>query len=387
MLIIILMLPFVMYLILSLFTIISLQKKTIPPPALSDDDIPGVAVLLPFYNEDCSTLQQVLESIDSQYYPARMTVLVINDGSTNASNKMAEEWCGKARKHDFICIDLPTNSGRKGLALDRALAEVRLENEIFVIIDSDTVIHPRGVYELCTKLWSDKSYAAVCGFIVPERNRTWINTLQFYEHMGIFGSIRTAQDKFGIVSVMAGAFVAHRATVVDDIGGWGNWLVEDISWCWKALSKNYKTGYTVKAKATTVCPDNFNTLFHQRRRWSRGRMEAVKEAGRVNLVSLFKLSPFILTDIVKTLCPPILVSTVILFLISWQVSVLVLLLWLISSVALLKLFYGNYLNIFDRRMYVKTILSCTLLECIIWVPNIFGYLDEILCKRKHWLTR
>lgn len=148
-------------------------------------------------------------------------------------------------------------------------------------MDSDTFIQPNGIIELVQKLWSHDKYAAVCGYITPSNYKSsFVGLLQHYEHISFYGAIRTAQDKLGFVPVMAGAFVAHRASVVKELGGWSEWLVEDIAWCWKAISNQYKTGYAPKAKAKTQCPLDTKSLFKQRRRWARGVSRLIKSHGK-----------------------------------------------------------------------------------------------------------
>lgn len=94
--------------------------------------------------------------------------------------------------------------------------------DMYVVVDSDTYIEPNGIDELVTKLWSDEKYAAVCGYITPENHKeSFIGKLQHYEHISFYGAIRAAQDKLGYVPVLAGAFVAHRASAVKKLGGAG----------------------------------------------------------------------------------------------------------------------------------------------------------------------
>ncbi|GAL36894.1 hypothetical protein JCM19240_3860 [Vibrio maritimus] len=217
-------------------------------------NLPSVTVFVPFYNECNKLIIESLNRIEEQDYPLPLQVVIINDGSTNSTPGYVKQWVSVPRKHQYQVLNKPKNSGKKGAALDYALEKEVATGEVYIIVDSDTFIETNGILALANKLWSNPRYAAVCGHVVPKNNET--NVLcksQYYEHLGVHGALRTSQDQLGLVPVLAGAFVAHRASVVKEIGGWSEWLVEDISWCWKALAHRYKTGYTAEAKATTQC--------------------------------------------------------------------------------------------------------------------------------------
>ena len=239
------------------------------------NSLPSVSIFVPYYNERSEILLRTLSYLENQAYPVQFEVLIIDDGSTNNSIKAVEQWLNIPRRQKYLLIKKSQNNGRKGFALDYALSLDIATGDAYVIVDSDTFIESNGIRELVSKLWSDDRYAAVCGYITPNNYKdSFIGTLQHYEHISFYGAIRAAQDKLGCVPVLAGAFVAHRASVVKDLGGWSEWLVEDIAWCWKAISNGYKTGYAPKAKASTQCPIDSKGLFNQRRRWARGRVEA-----------------------------------------------------------------------------------------------------------------
>ncbi|WP_249199204.1 glycosyltransferase family 2 protein [Photobacterium sp. GJ3] len=235
------------------------------------EHLPAVTVFVPFFNEEESVLLKTLEKLEQQDYPTRIQVLLIDDGSTNGASAAALTWIKSAQRHHYQFLRREVNGGRKGFALDYALASGLAEGEIYVVVDSDTYIEPDGIQELARKIWSDERYAAVCGYIAPENHQSsMLAKLQHYEHIGYYGAIRCAQDKLGLVPVLAGAFVAHRAQIVKEIGGWSEWLVEDIAWCWRAIAHQYRTGYAPLAVAKTQCPVTHAGLFNQRRRWARG---------------------------------------------------------------------------------------------------------------------
>ncbi|MEZ8082550.1 glycosyltransferase family 2 protein [Enterovibrio norvegicus] len=352
--------------------------------------MPKVTVFVPFFNEEKDALQRTLDSIDAQIYPSKLQVLLIDDGSTNNSRKHVSEWLSVKRNHEFTLLKKPVNGGRKGVALDYALELNVAVGDIYVVVDSDTCVDTEGICELAAKMETDPRYAAVCGFIAPDNHHDNLLTkLQHYEHIGYYGAIRYAQDKLGLVPVLAGAFVAHRATVVKEIGGWSEWLVEDIAWCWRAISHNYRTGYAPRAIASTQCPTTHKGLFNQRRRWARGRVEAYLAAWKVSFLSGISSTPWFVITTLQYLFPPGIFLIPVLVMLGMYIPIgfgLATYIIYFNLFQKFQLMYPSH-NRSDKRNIIKITASTILLESIVWLPNLLGYLDELVGKKKSWLTR
>lgn len=352
--------------------------------------LPKVTVFVPFYNENTHVLRRVISCIESQDYPNEIQVLLIDDGSTNSTLEDIEGWISVPHKYQYEIVKRTINQGRKGYALDHALQLGIATGEVYIVVDSDTFIQPNGIIELVQKLWSHDKYAAVCGYITPSNYKSsFVGLLQHYEHISFYGAIRTAQDKLGFVPVMAGAFVAHRASVVKELGGWSEWLVEDIAWCWKAISNQYKTGYAPKAKAKTQCPLDTKSLFKQRRRWARGRVEAYKIAWKTHWFAGLCSTPWFFVTATQYIFPSTFILLRVLAVFNIWIPIV------LASLNFVIYFYLvlSYINDYDLKNDIsltqmfKAPVFKILLECITWLPNLFGYIDELSGKKKIWLTR
>lgn len=351
---------------------------------------PKVGILVPHYNEHPEYLLQSLASIENQDYPAQITVILSDDGSTNNIQESLQDWLSQPRKQHYVSLIFEKNNGSKGKNMDAALPSVPSDVEALVVVDSDTYLEPQSVRKVIERMWQDENCAAVCGFLVPanERKSIW-EKLQYFEHIGIYPAIKSAQDSFGIVSIMAGAFVVHRMSVVKKIGGWSEWIVEDIAWTWKALASGYTTGYAPDAIAYTYAPDNSKCLFKQRRRWARGRIEAYRTAIKTSPVRAIFLIPFFFLYTLSLL-PPTLCALPVLAIVleQWWVFGLI----GISTLLSLSMFllYQKQLPIHLRKG-VKDIFRSTyynsLFELYLWRPNVIGFCDELFGKAKSWMTR
>lgn len=351
---------------------------------------PEVAILVPHYNENPEYLLQSLNSIENQDYPQQITVVLADDGSTNGVQEHLEAWLKSPKKQHYISIKFEKNNGSKGKNMDAALPHVPSATEALVVVDSDTYLEAQSVRKVVERMWQDDKCAAVCGFLVPANKHTTIwEKLQYFEHIGIYPAVKSAQDAFGIVSIMAGAFVVHRMSVVREIGGWGNWIVEDIAWTWKALASGYRTGYSPDAVAYTYAPTNPRCLFKQRRRWARGRVEAYRTAVETSPIRAIFLIPYFFLYMLSLL-PPTLCALPILAVVYeqwWVFGLIGLSTFLSISMFLL---YQKQLpqqlrkgarDIFHSAYYNS------LFELFLWRPNVIGFFDEIFGKAKSWMTR
>ena len=256
---------------------------------------PKVGLIIPHFNEDPTCLMKSLNAIEDQEYPSAITVIVCDDGSTNEIQVHLQPWLLMKRRQNYISVTLAQNTGSKGKAMDKAIASVPSDVEALVVVDSDTFLEKTSVIRVVERLWQNEKYAAVCGQIIPTQNtNNMIGKLQYYEHIGIYPALKYALDHFGFVTVMAGAFVVHRMSVIRKVGGWGRWIVEDLAWTWLALAYGYRTGYAPDAVAYTNCPTTPLGLFKQRRRWARGRIEAFKAVWEISQVKGLLLIPMLL---------------------------------------------------------------------------------------------
>src|SRR3546814_12498350 len=83
--------------------------------------------------------------------------------------------------------------------------------------------------------------------------------------------------------VAQGAFSLYDRKALEDVGGWPECVGEDIVVSWALLERGHRIGYCEDAVAFTNVPDALGQFARQRRRWSRGLVEAFKQHPRLLL--------------------------------------------------------------------------------------------------------
>lgn len=243
------------------------------PKVMKEQKYPPVTVLIAAYNEEKS-IASTLSGIFLQDYAADIRIIVINDGS---SDKTVDSVKALQVAHQNLeLIDLGPNGG-KASALNHGLRVT--STDIVISIDADSYILKDGIRHLVGRYLSDPTNTrAVAGEILIRNSReNWITKAQEWDYFLGIATIKRIQSLFQGTLVAQGAFSLYDRKTVVDLGGWPEMVGEDIVLTWKILLAGYRVGHAEDALAFTDCPDTLKKFVQQRRRWSRGLIEAFKE--------------------------------------------------------------------------------------------------------------
>lgn len=250
------------------------------PKVIVDQHYPPVTILIAAYNEERS-IASTLSGIFLQDYPADIRIIVINDGSSDKTVDSVKEL--QSAHPNLELIDLGHNGG-KASALNHGLA--KCTTDIIISIDADSYILKDGVRHLVGRYLSDPiNTKAVAGEILIRNSReNWITKAQEWDYFLGIATIKRIQSLFQGTLVAQGAFSLYDRKTVVELGGWPEMVGEDIVLTWRILAAGHRVGHAEDALAFTDCPDTLSKFIRQRRRWSRGLIEAFKD----NPMILFK---------------------------------------------------------------------------------------------------
>ena len=226
-----------------------------------------LSVLIPAYNEE-KTIGKTLESLQVSSH-RRMEILVIDDGSTDATSKVVERYALRDKRIRL----LRKPNGGKSTALNLGMREAKYE--LVVTIDADTILMPNTINELI-KPFGDPEVDAVCGNIEVGNVHNLLTGFQALEYITAQNFDRRAFEELNSISVVPGATGAWRRNKVMAIGGYeSDTLTEDADLTIKMLISGGKIVYAPAAKSLTEAPDNMRDLAKQRFRWSFGTFQCL----------------------------------------------------------------------------------------------------------------
>ncbi len=351
----------------------------------------AVTILIPVYNSK-KCIKETIKSIQNQKYNGNIYINVIDDGSTDGSLELLRE-ISSAENINLI----ESSHIGKASALNKGLQCV--STDYIITVDSDTILHPLAVQNIMNKLVdSDEKTVATAGCLfVKNAKKSFVTKLQEWDYtLGIFG-VKMLQGNYNSTLVVQGAFSAYKTEYLKEIGGWQNYVGEDIVLTWELLNKGYKTNFAQNAIAFTEVPEKWSKLGKQRKRWARGMIEAFKRvkvliSRKLNVKSKILMClniffPFI--DLALLIFVPLGLILLLLgnpLLIGW-ISLLVIPFGLLLCL-LIESKRKNMLKEIDCRLEKRSkfaFIIYVLLYAFILAPFcLIGYISELVNFKKEW---
>lgn len=361
------------------------------PPRATVAVYPGITVLVAAYNEEDSILS-TLESLHKQDYPAPVQVLVINDGSTDATMERL-----RSVSYPWLqVLDLERNGG-KANALNQGLKLA--EHALTITLDGDSYLYRDALRHLVGRFLSDPpNTSAVAGAVLLRNSRcNLVTKIQEWDYFHGIAAIKRLQSLFQGTLVAQGAFSLYRTEVLREVGGWPERVGEDIVLTWAILNRGDRVGYCEDAITFTNAPTTWKQFIRQRQRWSRGLIEAFKAypqlllRRRMSTIFIWWNLLFPYMDLVYTLffLPGLVLA---LFGCYWLAGPMTLLVLPLAGVVNYLMFYiqshmfrAQGLKV--RRNPVGFMVYALFYGCVLQPGCVAGYLSELLHLRKHWGTK
>ena len=236
-----------------------------------DGGSPGVTILVPAYNE-ASVIAVNVRAARAVVYPD-LEILVLDDGSTDETVSTAT-----AAAEGDERVEVVGDPVNRGKAERLNLGFARARNELVVVTDADTHLHPLAIKLLVSRIARSPRIAAVAGAPHVTNRRSLLAALQSLEAASIIGLTRRTQALGGRTAIVAGVLGIFRRTPVIEVGGYdGRMATEDIDLTWRLLMAGWLTSYEPNALVGMQVPSTLSSLWRQRRRWSRGQSEVLHE--------------------------------------------------------------------------------------------------------------
>ncbi len=252
------------------------------PPRAKAERLPGVTVLVPCYNESAA-VADTIGSLANQRYPGPVQIMVIDDGSKDDTLKIARETVAALppEKAALFQVMAMEKNGGKSAAMNRGLKLA--QHNLVCSVDGDCWLLPNGLARIVTRYVADPpDTRAVAGTILVRNSRkNWITKVQEWDYFHGIAAIKRMQSMYHGTLVAQGAFSLYDRQLLDELGGWPHVVGEDIVLSWSILDRGYRIGHCEDALMFTNVPESFRQFAHQRKRWSRGLIEAFMRHGKL----------------------------------------------------------------------------------------------------------
>jgi cellulose synthase/poly-beta-1,6-N-acetylglucosamine synthase-like glycosyltransferase/spore germination protein YaaH/peptidoglycan/xylan/chitin deacetylase (PgdA/CDA1 family) len=256
---------------LAFLAVLAITHRIIGPkraPAAIDPAMGAmVSVLIPCFNEETVIVGSISRILESRWQ--RLEVLVLDDGSTDATSARVKATFGKDRRVKLMSFP----NGGKAAALNRGLEVAK--GEVIVALDADTLFAPDTIGRLA-RWFQDPEIGAVAGNAVVGNRRNLITRFQSLEYVTAQNLERRALAALGAVTVVPGAVGAWRKSALMELGGYpGDTLAEDQDLTLAVQRAGWRVDFDPSARAYTEAPETLEALLKQRFRWSFGTLQCI----------------------------------------------------------------------------------------------------------------
>lgn len=255
-----------------------LYKKYKEIQSVPDENLPFVTIIVPAYNEGKLVYHTLMSLANSNYPADKMQIISIDDGSKDDT----WQWMLKA-KYELLgrvhIYQQPKNKGKRH-ALYRGFHLA--EGEIFVTVDSDSLVEADTLRNLVSPFVVNENCGAVAGNVKVLNNQSsMIPRMLNVSFVFSFEFIRCAQSVLKTVLCTPGALAAYKKdAVMTVLPDWINQtfmgkpsdIGEDRAMTNMILKQGYDVLFQRNASVLTNTPEKFESLYKMFIRWERSNV-------------------------------------------------------------------------------------------------------------------
>lgn len=249
-----------------------------PAPAPSDWELPKITVIVPAYNEGRHVMESLQSVLASDYPASRLQIIAVDDGSKDDTWQWMELAAAESKGRVKL-VRLPKNKGKR-----RALYEgfKRATGQVFVTIDSDSIVEPQTLKQLVAPFIRDERCGAVAGNVrVANRQEGLIPRMLEVSFTFSFDFLRASQSRINTVFCTPGALSAYRRDLVmvvldewldQKFMGEPATIGEDRAMTNMILKRGFHVLFQRNAVVYTNVPTTYKGLYKMFLRWARSNV-------------------------------------------------------------------------------------------------------------------
>lgn len=255
-----------------------LYFKYKPIESVSDELLPTCTVIVPAYNEGKLVYETLMSLAESDFPEQKLQLLAIDDGSKDDTWYWIQQ--AKIKLGDRVSIyQQPVNKGKRH-ALYRGFNLGT--GEIFVTVDSDSIVKKDTLRNLISPFVTNENCGAVAGNVqVLNNKKAILPKMLNVSFVMSFEFMRSAESSLGSVLCTPGALAAYRSTAVfaclpewidQKFMGQPSDIGEDRAMTNMILKQGKHVLFQRNAYVLTNVPEDYTGLYKMFIRWGRSNV-------------------------------------------------------------------------------------------------------------------
>lgn len=219
-------------------------------PVPRREQILPVSIVVPAFNEEKNIARKV-ENLLALNYPAELVeVLVVDNASTDKTRLIASSYPVRVLQSPRGKINAINEGIREAI------------NDIIVVTDADTVLHPDAIRSLVT-CFADDSIGAVGGKADVEDTRSFFGRSKMKYHRADW-ELRTLEGRLDTVISLDGKLMSFRKALLPELPP--DAVVDDLEINFRLRSKGYRSVIDDRAIVYETGPQTLKAELRQIRR-------------------------------------------------------------------------------------------------------------------------
>lgn len=252
---------------------------------IEDHKCPTVSIMIPAHNEEKVIYNTVRSLLLLNYPKDRYEIIVINDNSSDNTNKELDRVKKDYDGDNLIVINTDKETGGRGKSNALNIGFQHSKGEYVAVYDADNTAEKNALKYLITRIHFDSSLGAVIGKFRTRNKKSSLLT--------IFINIETLSfqwmsqggrwNLFNLCTIPGTNFVV-RKSVINELGGWDpNAIAEDTEISFRIYKLGYKIAFMPLAVTWEQEPETIKVWFKQRTRWAKGNIYVISKYLKVLL--------------------------------------------------------------------------------------------------------
>ncbi|MDE1856887.1 MAG: glycosyltransferase [Candidatus Micrarchaeota archaeon] len=226
--------------------------------------LPSVAVAVPIYNEDPEEVKRNALGLMKMNYPRSKVKFYFLDDSTNP--EIVESLRAFAKRHGIAFLHRDTRQGYKAGALNNMLKVSK--EEFIAIFDSDEMLTDRNFLMELLPYFQDGKLSYL------QTEKSYHKGTFFSDSVALFDAFffKFIQPSRALnnTAIFAGSCGIIRRSILDKLGGFPEYVIEDTFFSFDAYKGRYKSLYVPKIYALGRPILTFTSLIKQQWRYNYG---------------------------------------------------------------------------------------------------------------------